>query len=57
MPVKSTERAQDEDVSRTQLHIYALGYRELTGSPADLIEIYNLDEKGKHQREEGKPRT
>jgi DNA helicase-2/ATP-dependent DNA helicase PcrA len=52
---KSTERAQDEDVSRTQLHIYALGYRELTGTSADLIEIYNLDEKGKHQREQVSP--
>lgn len=52
---KSTERAQEEDVTRTQLHVYALGYRELTGSPADLIEIYNLDQKGKHQREEVSP--
>lgn len=48
---KSTERAQDEDVSRTQLHVYALGYRELTGDSADLIEIYNLDKAGRHQRE------
>jgi DNA helicase-2/ATP-dependent DNA helicase PcrA len=48
---KSTERAQEEDVSRTQLHVYALGYRELTGNPADLIEIYNLDHGGS-QREE-----
>jgi DNA helicase II / ATP-dependent DNA helicase PcrA len=48
---KSTERAQQEDVSRTQLHVYALGYRELTGNPADLIEIYNLDHGGS-QREE-----
>jgi DNA helicase-2/ATP-dependent DNA helicase PcrA len=49
---KSTERAQEEDVTRTQLHIYALGYRELTGTPADLIEIYNLDKAGHTQREE-----
>lgn len=48
---KSTERVQEEEVTRTQLHIYALGYRELTGRSADLIEIYNLDERGKHQRE------
>jgi DNA helicase-2/ATP-dependent DNA helicase PcrA len=48
---KSTERAQEEDVSRTQLHIYALGYRELTGNPADLIEIYNLDRGGQTHRE------
>jgi DNA helicase-2/ATP-dependent DNA helicase PcrA len=48
---KSTERAQAEDVTRTQLHVYALGYRELSGSSADLIEIYNLDHGGS-QREE-----
>jgi ATP-dependent DNA helicase UvrD/PcrA len=52
---KSTERAQEEDVSRVQLHIYALGYRELTGLSADLIEVYNLDKKGEHRREEVNP--
>lgn len=41
---KSTERSQDEDITRQQLHIYALGYQQLTGSGADLLEIYNLDE-------------
>ena len=41
---KSTERAQEEDVTRQQLHIYALGYEQLTGESADLVEIYNLDE-------------
>jgi DNA helicase-2/ATP-dependent DNA helicase PcrA len=51
---KSTERAQEEDVTKTQLHVYALGYRELTGNPADLIEIYNLDH-GRRQREEVDP--
>jgi DNA helicase II / ATP-dependent DNA helicase PcrA len=49
---KSSERAQEEDVSRTQLHIYSLGFRELTGKSADFIEIYNLDQKGVVQREE-----
>ncbi len=44
-------RAQPEDVTETQLHIYALGYQELTGRTADFVEIYNLDE-GK-----GKPRS
>ena len=29
--LKSTNRAQAEDVTETQLHIYALGYLELTG--------------------------
>lgn len=41
---KSTDRAQTEDVTRDQLHIYALGYQQLTGHPADLVEIYNLDQ-------------
>lgn len=51
---KSTDRAQEEDVTRTQLHIYALGYRELSGTAADLIEVYNLDQGGS-QREEVDP--
>ena len=41
---KSTERSQEEEITRQQLHIYALGYQQLTGSRADLVEIYNLDE-------------
>ena len=49
---KSTERAQAEDVTRDQLHVYAVGYQELTGKSADLIEVLNLDEKGKTTREE-----
>jgi DNA helicase-2/ATP-dependent DNA helicase PcrA len=48
---KSTERAQSENVTRDQLHVYALGYQELTGKSADLIEVLNLDEKGKTTRE------
>src|SRR6267142_2944111 len=48
---KSTDRAQAEDVTRDQLHVYALGYQELTGKSADLIEVLNLDEKGKTTRE------
>jgi DNA helicase-2/ATP-dependent DNA helicase PcrA len=48
---KSTERAQDEEVTRQQLHVYAMGYEELTGSSADLIEVLNLDERGKSTRE------
>jgi DNA helicase-2/ATP-dependent DNA helicase PcrA len=43
---KSTKRVQQEDVTRQQLHIYAMGYRELTGQLADLIEIHNLDRGG-----------
>lgn len=48
---KSTDRAQAEDVTRDQLHVYAVGYKELTGKSADLIEVLNLDEKGKTTRE------
>ncbi len=48
---KSTERAQSENVTRDQLHVYAVGYQELTGKSADLIEVLNLDEKGKTTRE------
>ena len=48
---KSTERAQTEDVTRDQLHVYAVGYQELTGAYADVIEVLNLDENGKTSRE------
>lgn len=48
---KSTARAQQEDVTRDQLHVYALGYEELTGTSADLIEVLNLDAEGKNTRE------
>jgi DNA helicase-2/ATP-dependent DNA helicase PcrA len=48
---KSTERAQAEDVTRHQLHVYALGYQELTGESADLIEILNLDQRASNVRE------
>lgn len=41
---KSTDRAQEEDLTRSQLHIYAMGYEQLVGKRADLVEIYNLDE-------------
>ena len=40
---KSSDRAQQDDVTRDQLHVYALGYQELTGQQADLIEVINLD--------------
>lgn len=44
---KSTARSQEEDVTRDQLSIYALGYEELTGASADRIQVLNLDEQGK----------
>lgn len=43
---KSTEDAQDSDMTRDQLSVYALGYRELTGASADRIQVLNLDERG-----------
>jgi DNA helicase-2/ATP-dependent DNA helicase PcrA len=49
---KSTDRAQAEDVTRDQLHVYAVGYKELTGEQADLVEVLNLDAEGKTQREQ-----
>jgi len=48
---KSAERVQTEEVTRDQLHVYAVGYQELTGKSADLIEVLNLDDKGKTIRE------
>jgi DNA helicase-2/ATP-dependent DNA helicase PcrA len=47
---KSTNRAQAEAVTETQLHIYALGYQELTGRRADKVEIYELDERARKPR-------
>ena len=43
---KSDERAQSEDITQRQLHVYAVGYEQLTGTRADLIEIHNLDRGG-----------
>jgi DNA helicase-2/ATP-dependent DNA helicase PcrA len=43
---KSDERAQEEDITRKQLHVYAVGYKQLSGKSADLIEIHNLDKGG-----------
>jgi DNA helicase-2/ATP-dependent DNA helicase PcrA len=48
---KSSERVQAEDVTRAQLHTYAIGYRQLTGENADLVEVLNLDEGGRSVRE------
>ena len=48
---KSSERAQAEDITRDQLHVYAVGYQELTGQRADLLEVLNLDEQAKSTRE------
>jgi DNA helicase-2/ATP-dependent DNA helicase PcrA len=48
--LKSNDRARAEAVTETQLHIYALGYKELTGNPADYVEIYELDEQNQKRR-------
>lgn len=40
---KSNERAQAEDVTRMQLHLYTVGYRALTGTSADLIEVHEME--------------
>jgi DNA helicase-2/ATP-dependent DNA helicase PcrA len=41
--LKSSDRAQTEEVTETQLHVYALGYQELTGTRPDYVEIHELD--------------
>ena len=43
---KSDERAQQEEITQRQLHVYAVGYEQLTGKRADLIEVHNLDKGG-----------
>ena len=48
--LKSSDRAQPEEVTETQLHIYALGYEELTGRRADYVEVYELDERKRKPR-------
>ena len=48
---KSTERAQTEDITRDQLHTYTVGFQELTGHRADVLEVLNLDQKGRTTRE------
>ncbi len=43
--LKSSKRVQTEEVTEAQLHIYALGYQELTGRDADFVETYILEER------------
>jgi len=47
----SPPSAPSEDITRDQLHIYAVGFQELTGQRADILEVLNLDQKGKNVRE------
>lgn len=48
--LKSSGLAQPENVTETQLHIYALGYQDLTGRRPDYVEIYELDERKRNPR-------
>ncbi len=48
--LKSSDRAQAEEVTDTQLHVYALGYQDLTGRRPDYVEIYELDERKRKPR-------
>ena len=43
---KSKKSAQAKDISTRQLQVYAVGYEQLTGTRADMIEIHNLDRGG-----------
>jgi len=40
---KTSEDAQEEEISQDQLQLYALGYHHLTGRMPDFLEICNLD--------------
>jgi len=48
--LKSSDRAQTEEVTEAQLHVYALGYRHLTGRRPDYVEVYELDERKRKPR-------
>ncbi len=48
--LKSSDRAQPEEVTETQLHVYALGYEELTGRRSDYVEVYELEERKRRPR-------
>ena len=48
--LESSDRAQAEEVTEAQLHVYALGYQDLTGRRPDYVEIYELDERKRKPR-------
>ncbi len=48
--LKSSERSRAESVTETQLHVYALGYQELTGRRPDYVETYELEERKRKPR-------
>jgi DNA helicase-2/ATP-dependent DNA helicase PcrA len=48
--LKSSDRAQPEKVTEAQLHVYALGYEELTGRRPDYVEVYELEQRKRKPR-------
>lgn len=48
--LKSRDRVQPEEVTEVQLHVYALGYQDLTGRRPDYVEVYELDERKRKAR-------
>jgi DNA helicase-2/ATP-dependent DNA helicase PcrA len=48
--LKSSGLSQAEEVTESQLHVYALGYQELTGRMPDYVEIYELGERKRNSR-------
>ena len=48
--LKSSDRAQAEEVTEAQLHIYALGYQDLTGRQPDYVELYDLENRKPRRR-------
>jgi len=45
---KSSAHAQTETQTEAQLHLYALGYRALTGRDAAAVEVWELDHDMRH---------
>ena len=48
--MKSSEKGQRDRVTNMQLHVYAMGYRELTGLDADFVETYYIRERRSRRR-------
>ena len=48
--LKSSDRAQPEEVTEKQLHTYALGYEELTGDRPHFVETYELEGRKRNPR-------
>ncbi len=48
--LKSSSRAQVEEVTEKQLNTYVLGYEQLTGERADWVEVYDLDQGKRRPR-------